>query len=47
MAKQLHVLSDLVHEIDAKAHVNELFSAQLPASGGLLCQDPTTSSPKS
>ena len=29
MAKQLYVLSDLVHEIDAKAHVNELFSAQL------------------
>ena len=47
MAKQLDVLSDLVHEIDAKAHVNELFSAQLLLRMGLLCQDPTTSSPKS
>ena len=40
MAKQLDVLSDLVHEIDAKAHVNELFSAQLLLRVGLLYQDP-------
>jgi len=40
MAKQLDDLSDLVREIDAKAHVNELFSAQLLLRVGLLYQDP-------
>jgi len=40
MSKRLDDLSELVREIDARAHVNELFSAQLLLRVGLLYQDP-------